>query len=459
MKILLDARKLGDGGIGVYIENLVDGLLALHGKGVIQAELSLLVTPNFYARANFIAAGSYQQESRPLDSGSHKIGQHDTGPADHAKHALGRACTRLNSGAAAILDAMIQRWSSAVRLICEPSGKYSLSELLVLPLRQRREILTHDIYHSPHYTLPAMLPCPAVVTIHDLIHLSHPETIYHRPIAGVLVRSAMKRASQIISVSHDTLARVRELMGTDCPPVTVIPNALRASLVRRSRIEVQDFTRREFLVRPYCLFVGSERPHKGFWDLLDAWRQMSAEQSELELPDLVVVGRRFSSARERVREYGLESSVRFMGEVSGERLELLYSGASAVLVPSRAEGFGLPALEALGMGVPVICSPIPVLAEVCGDAGIYAEEHSGAAYARAIQSLFADPEMVERRVSLGLTRALRYSLEECALKTWAVYERALGRIEVDPRPNAVRSEESVVPLLATAPLQPSARFS
>ncbi len=469
MKILLDARKLGDGGIGVYIENLVDGLLGLHAQGIVQAELSLLITPCFFSRGLHSQCGASGAWRIPSGSeaglstgdgkdgtgGSPSNGSNGFVPRAVGGQSLGRAAARLNSGRAAIIDSMLTRWTDRVRFICEPAGKYSLSEMVVLPLRQRNEIRAHDLYHAPHYTLPTMLGLPSVVTIHDLIHVTHPETFYHRPIASLLLRSAVDRATQVISVSHDTAARLGELMGKECPKVTVIPNALRPSLTRRSRADVQEMARREFLLRPYCLFVGSERPHKGFWELLEAWRLLVADGPEGSVPDLVVVGKRFGAARERVREYGLEHEVRFMGEVSVDRLELLYSGASAVMMPSRAEGFGLPALEALGMGVPAICSPLPVLREVCGDAGIFVDSHSGRAFADAVKMVFTEPETVQRKVLAGQARAARFSVEESALKTWAVYERALGRVSAEPRTGDVGRPPN---LLAAAHLQPSARF-
>ena len=404
MKILLDARKLGDGGIGVYIENLVDGLLRLDARGLIKAELTLLLSPSFFYRSGegrAIAPGKTASSSKALTSTHFRT-----------------------NGVGCIVDAARGRWEGRVRFVEESAGKYSFSELFLLGLRQRKELQAHDIYHSPHYTLPYGLPVPAVVTIHDLIHLSHPETRYHRPVATLLVRSALRRAKHIISVSNDAAGRIREFAGLSSPPLSVVPNSLRPSISRRNRDEVQEFRRKEFLSRPYCLYIGSERPHKGFAELMAAWKVLTTSSDSP--PDLVVVGKRFDTARHQVQELGLDQVVRFQGEVSLDKLALLYSGASAVVVPSRAEGFGLPALEALGLGVPVVCAPIPVLREVCGDAAIFAEEATGESFAQAISLVMTDRELVERKVAAGLARVSKFSVEECALKTWSVYEQVLG---------------------------------
>ena len=128
----------------------------------------------------------------------------------------------------------------------------------------------------------------------------------------------------------------------------------------------------------------------------------------------------------------LDGNVRFFGEINLERLTLLYSGATAVMVPSRAEGFGLPALEAMGLGVPVVCASIPSLREVCADAAFYAERNNGECYADAVCQVFSNPSRAQDKARLGLERAQLYTAEACALKTWKVYEQVLGIPRSEP---------------------------
>lgn len=391
MRILIDARKLGDGGIGVYIENLVDGLLALKAKKVIDLSLSLLLDEAFF-------------ESSPSALSTHYK----------------------TNGTGSIFQSARIRWGEQVRYICEPAPKYSLREFFWLPIRQRREIAEHDLFHSPHYTLPYGLGIPSVVTVHDVIHLSHPEKFYHPPVARWMIRSALKRASHVLTVSDYSARHLQNVAKGISTPVSVVPNALRPTLSRRSLPEVQQFLQREFITREYCLYVGSERPHKGFGELLDAWGKMSKDCSLARCPDLIVVGKRFSLARDRAHEMKLDGYVRFFGEIHLDRLALLYSGASAVLVPSRAEGFGLPALEAMGLGVPVVCASIPSLREVCSDAAFYAEKNSGDSFADAVCTVLSNPARAQEKARMGLERAQLYTSEACALKTWRVYEQVLG---------------------------------
>jgi alpha-1,3-rhamnosyl/mannosyltransferase len=392
IRILIDARKLGDGGIGVYIENLVDGLLALQDLAEADLRISLLVEEAFFDSE---------------DSNAHST---------HFR----------TQGRGALYAAAKIRWHERVRYVTERSPKYSLQEYFLLGLRQHRVLAENDIFHSPHFTLPYFLGIPSVVTVHDVIHCSHPESFYHRPIARMLLSSAFRRAKHIITVSEDSARSIREISRGTGGPISVIPNALRPELQRKPSEEVLQFRNKEFLTREYCLYVGSERAHKGFWELLDAWAELAREASAQRCPDLVVVGRQFSVARDRVHEMGLDTVVRFCGEVNLDKLALLYSGAGAVIVPSRVEGFGLPALEGMGLGVPVICAPIPSLREVCGEAAVYAADHSGVGIARAVRQVFAEPAAAAEKVQSGLQRARQFSVEKCARKTLDVYRTVLG---------------------------------
>lgn len=394
-KVLIDARKLGDGGIGVYIENLVDGLLLLNEKGIARSQVSLLVSESFY----YSSTGEFKKNSTPAFYRS--------------------------SGLGSIIDAIRTRWDRRVRFILETAAKYSVSEYIFLPKRQKKELLAHDVYHSPHYTLPFNIKIPKVVTIHDLIHLSHPENFYHRPVANLLIRSAAKRADHIITVSRESCRKLKEFIPDLHVPLSVVPNALRANMVKRTINEVAEFRKKEFLTRPYCLYVGSDRPHKGFSDLINSWSELQKNKLLPQCPDLIVVGRSFNKVRDKVHDLGLDIAVRFLGEVSTDRLEMLYSGASAVLVPSKVEGFGLPALEALGVGVPVICANIPSLREVCEDAAYYVEIADTTSFVETVARILNNPEEAKDKIRIGLKLASKYSIEECALKTWKIYQEVI----------------------------------
>lgn len=376
-RIILDARKLGDGGIGVYIENLVDGLLSLREEGLVSFELSLLVEEN-------------QKPSRH--------------PVKEAQ----------------------DRWNQKVRFIPERAKKYSLSEYLRLAGRQRHELREHHLFHAPHYTLPLFLKIPSVATIHDVIHLTHPSSRYHEPVARTLLRSVVKRADAIITVSeHSKAVMLKELPVTE-ERISVIPNALRPGIVRRKGKELSDFLAQEGMSDGYCLFVGSEMPHKGFLELLETWALLFNDVDCVCYPHLYVVGRNFSEeSRALVREKGLQEVVKFVGEVSNRRLSFLYSGARAVVIPSRAEGFGIPAIEAMSCGVPVISTPLPSLREFGEGTIWFSSDFSPESLARALRRAFDESDREILRLEKGKRKAEEFTLRRQAEMTWNVYQTLL----------------------------------
>ncbi|MCB0360540.1 MAG: glycosyltransferase family 4 protein, partial [Bdellovibrionales bacterium] len=317
LSVVIDARKVGDGGIGVYIENLVDGLLDLGLIDAGELDLHLLVTPEF-----------------EFGKGSSEV----------------QACA--------------ERWRGKVQTVVEYAKKYSLSEYLQIGRRHRALFRKADVFHAPHYTLPLNIGCPTVVTVHDVIHVSHPETFYHRPVSAFLISSALQRATEVITVSHASAQVLKNLVRDPGKLIHVIPNAVRREIGQSTPREIEVLKRSRRIHRPYCMFVGNDRPHKGFRELVDAWMILKRRLRErgFQTPELFAVGNRFQPSTLRlVSSCGLADDIRFLGEVGTVELGHLYCGARAVIVPSRVEGFGLPALEGMASGVPVICTPVASL--------------------------------------------------------------------------------------------------
>ncbi len=379
--IVIDARKLGDFGIGVYIENLIRGLAELQQSGVIDVRLTLLVPPLF-----------------------------------------------LEAGAPVAVQQFIAEIDKGAVFVAEPAGKYSFSELFLLTRRQRPHLAMADLYHSPHFTLPYFIGLPAVVTIHDVIHVTRPEKLSHRLMAKPLIRSAARRADQIISVSAASAEMIRRIAAPLKTPITVVGNALQAGIEVLPRREIAQWLEtQEFGRNPYCLFVGNERPHKGFAELLQAWAMLVKRTGARNTPELIAVGERYSStAHDMVRKLALEDKVRFAGRVSRDTLCRLYNAARLVVAPSREEGFGLVALESLACGVPVLCTPHASFQEVCGDAAWYAEDFSAEALSYAVENVLGDALQRRRKVELGLERIRRFTRAAVAERTCAVYEKALA---------------------------------
>lgn len=367
-QIVVDARKLGDGGIGVYIENLIDGFLELREHRLITLSLAAFVAP------------------------------HATLP---------------------------ESWNGQLECVEERAGKYSFDEYVGLARRHRELFARSSLFHSPHYTLPFFLRVPSVVTIHDTIHITHPERRAVRVAAQALIKSAVRRADHVICVSHSGQQQLLQAVGSIPGGVSVVPNALRKQMRIIPSAIVSQFLRNWKAVGQYCLFVGSERPHKGFRELIEAWELLRSR--EPQIPSLVVIGDRFgSAARELVRAKGLESVVHFIGSVTTDELVHLYNGAQAVVVPSRIEGFGLPALEAMACGSAVVCSPHPSLVELCEDRGWIAADYSSEALCVALQEMLNNQSVRAERIERGIRYAQQFSRMNASLLTCQVYEDITG---------------------------------
>ena len=385
INVLLDARKLGDGGIGVYIENLVNGFLALPPRHTKRFGLSLLVPE--------------------LDQ------------------------AQISPKKAEWLRSLFDKWTPEVKLIPEVSRKYSLEEYLLLARRQRETLQQMTIFHSPHYTLPFFLNLPTVVTIHDIIHVTHPDTRWHKLIGKALIGSALKRADHIITVSKASKQRIIETFGETSAPISVVPNAQQTGMHRASENEIQSYCESNYLTRPYYVFVGSDRPHKGFQTLYQAWAMFveRCKRNGDHLPILVAIGDRYSpQTKAEIFSLGLSSAVHFIEHVTPEELSILYSGAEAVVIPSREEGFGLMAIEALSCNTRIVASPVPSIKEICGRLVFFAEDFGAEALYRAIVDCCEDQKK-DKRINDGQKKASKFSIESTTRKTLWVYQELVRR--------------------------------
>ena len=383
ISILLDARKLGDGGIGVYIENLINGLLTLRRAGELSFSLALLLPEKAY----------------------NDLSYHET--------------EEINS--------ILRKWKREVVFYPERSGRYSIEEYLFLAHHQREHLKHINVYHSPHYTLPYFLGVPTVVTIHDIIHVTHPDTRWHKIVGKQLISSAMHRASHIITVSEASKERLAQEFGDLSVPVTVVPNGIRSNIQAQPADAVEEYCRNHFIGKPYFVFVGSDRPHKGFNSLIKAWGKINAELTGYGLPALIAVGDRFSpETKAEVCRLGLAASVHFVGHATNQELSILYSGSEAVVIPSLEEGFGLMAVEAMACNTRVVANPLPSIKEICGDTAYYADNFTVDSIANAVERCLHDRDGRDVRIVNGTSRAVEFSIENAARKTFAVYQSVVS---------------------------------
>jgi glycosyltransferase involved in cell wall biosynthesis len=299
------------------------------------------------------------------------------------------------------------------RWIEDTTPGYSLSELWRLSRAARQAGV--DLFHAPHYVLPFGLSTRRVVTIHDVNHLRAPDFLPHvvgTVYADRMIRRAL-RADRVIAVSQATAADLCDGFGVRPDSVEVIPNG----------VDERFFTpadARGPSEPPAFLFVGNPKPHKNLDLLLEALRRQRRASS------LWIAGRPPTpELLARVERLGLTDRVRWLGFVADEALPALYRACLALVLVSRAEGFGLPVAEAMACGRPVVVSRLPALLEIAGDAGLTVQPDDADGLAAILDRLEADEGLRQRLGDLGARRAQAFRWHRAAAATLQVYRSVL----------------------------------
>lgn len=272
-----------------------------------------------------------------------------------------------------------------------------------------------DLFHATSFSLPALWPGPLVATIHDANHLalaesrSRTRTTYYRLVVG----PRAKRARALITVSEFSRGELSKHLGLTPERLQVIANGVDASFRVPPSSELDDFRARRGLPARYFAAIGSTKPHKN----LAVLRSIA---TSLPAPLVLLAGR---GAR---RSLGFDESIAELSPLPDADLVRFYAAAVAVLVPSFYEGFGLPALEAMACGGPVIAADAGAHREIVSSAGLLVAPHDPAAWKEACQRVFRDPELAANLTHAGIARAARFSWDDCAQRTLQVYRRALG---------------------------------
>ena len=368
MRIAIDARKLRDYGIGTYVRNLLRHLARLDGN------------------TDYVVL-----------------------------------CHRADRKLAAQLGPNF-------RLVFDASRSYSVREQFTVPFDLYR--IRPDLFHEPHYVLPPLTPCRSIVTIHDCIHLRFPQYLPSR-LGYAYARSSMwmaaHRASRILTVSEASKRDILEYVGVPETKIDVIYNAIDERFWEPPPPEhVESVRARYQLHDPFVLYAGNIKPHKNIERLIDAFHTLRRRGTDVRLLVLGDEVSRYATLRRAVHRHQLHKHVRFLGFVQDSTLAILYRLAAVFVFPSLYEGFGLPPLEAMASGTPVITSNVSSLPEVVGDAALLIDPYEPAAIEAAMRRVLTEPALRDDLRARGLARVKEFSWERSVRRIREVYDEVLS---------------------------------
>lgn len=297
---------------------------------------------------------------------------------------------------------------------------YSVIEQIELIRRIPKDT---TLFWSPHYNIPLLYRGNLLVTVHDLFHLAMPQFvagINKKLYANIMFNILVKKASAIISVSKFTKNEMIRLVGS--PPNLIFPVY---NGVDNTWQNIGGKNNPYF--KPFILFVGNVKPHKNLVTLIHAFKKIINDVPH----DLIIVGKKdgfITEDREVIKQSELLGNrVYFTGYVEEDTLKQYYAFASALVFPSLYEGFGLPPLEAMSFGCPVIASNRASLPEICGDAVLYCDPYSAEDIAKKTLKLINDKKLRVDLQKKGLDHVKNFSWEKCARETLEVIEEVLSR--------------------------------
>lgn len=294
------------------------------------------------------------------------------------------------------------------------------------------------VFHIPLNKVPLLMPRPYLVTVHDLSSLFYPQHEgWRRTWHTFRLRRGLLRASRVIAVSSTTKRDIEDVLGVPGSRIRVIHNAPEPFFLQSSVAD--DLKAREILIEryqieyPYILYAGTIRPQKNIHRLVEAFaivRQELEQHPVYRNLRLVIIGdevSKYPRLRRAVIQTRVENSVRFLGFVPIETLRAFYKSASAFAFPSLYEGFGLPPIEAMACGTPVVSSDSSSLPEVVGDAAIIVNPENVFDIARGIREVLLDEKLRRRCVQLGLKRLNQFSWRFAAQKLLEIYTQVAAQ--------------------------------
>ncbi|HJX37558.1 MAG TPA: glycosyltransferase family 1 protein [Anaerolineae bacterium] len=294
-------------------------------------------------------------------------------------------------------------------------------------LRSLARAFSLDLLHSPYYIMPYWQHCPSVVTMYDLIPMIYPQDLPHRWTAWVFRAAAslaIRRANHTIAISECTKRDLIRLFGASEDKITVTHLAADERFRPLDSQQWKNTVRAYGLPERYILYLGINKPHKNLAFLLQVFKEIRTEAK------LVLAGKedpRYPQVREEARRLRLGDRVVFLGDIPEHDLPMIYNGAQVFVFPSLYEGFGLPVLEAMACGTPVVCSNSSSFPEIVGDAAVTVDPQDRVGWVTALTELLESEELRAELRTKGLEQANKLNWQKAARETLDVYQSVLSR--------------------------------
>lgn len=332
-----------------------------------------------------------------------------------------------NRSGEARVPASLERLARVTSPVSDKPWRLRVLLAHLMHLSQDRLFPGVDLFHATDNLLPRLTHSQSVLILYDLAFRLYPEafTRLNRWFQALTMGMFLRTADAVMAISESTKKDAMRLYGIDESRLTVVYGGVNPRFQPASPGEVASTRSRYGLPEHYILFVGSIEPRKNLSTLLTAFSALKQQSPEADSLKLVAAGKKgwiYAGFFQRLRELGLEEEVVLPGFVADEDLPALYTASDLFVFPSWYEGFGLPVLEAMACGAPVVCSNAASLPEVAGDAALLVSPDDVRGLREAISRALTDLTLRNELIERGFRQAARFTWERAAQQTLAIYE-------------------------------------